>query len=123
MLNSLFKGRLGLALVLAMVVALLIPAAALGEETSPPKHKSERKQTVSCSTTTTTPDGKTTKDDCLTDASGTDFSSTNTAMPSSDVDLTFPDEKSVNPTSSSSPTSDTFDTWLDGMMNDLFWAA
>ena len=113
MLHSLFKRRIGFALAFALVVALMLPAAALGEETSKPKQHSERTQTVYCSTTTTTEDGKTTTNDCSKDGSGVTFSSDNLDKPSLDVDLKNLDAGSVTP--------DTMDTWLDGMMNDLFW--
>jgi hypothetical protein len=122
MLTSLFKGRIGVALVLALVLALMLPAAVLGDETAKPKQKSVRSQTVTCSTTTTTPDGKTIKDDCSPELNGSDNSSTNSVSPSSDVDFKFPDESTVNPLRSGEPTPDTFDSWLNGMMNDLFWA-
>lgn len=114
MLNSLFKRRIGFAMAFALVVALMLPAAALGEETSKPKQHSERTQTVYCSTTTTTEDGKTITNDCSKDGSGAELSSENLDKPLENVDWKKLDSGSVN--------SDTFDTWLDGMMNDLFWA-
>ncbi|HEU4792906.1 MAG TPA: hypothetical protein VFS96_04545, partial [Nitrolancea sp.] len=87
MLNSLFKRRIGFAMAFALVVALMLPAAALGEETSKPKQHSERTQTIYCSTTTTTEDGKTITNDCSKDASsGAEVSSKNLDKPLADVD-------------------------------------
>ncbi len=107
--HSRFKRRFGLALAFALVIALMLPVTALGADKQP-YQKSERSQTVYCSTSKTTPDGKTVKEDCTPDTNGPGGSS-DSSGPTND------------PMGTTSPTPDTIDSWLNGLMDGLFWAS
>lgn len=113
MLKSLFKRRLGLVMAFALVAALVLPAAALAEDTSKPRQYSSRTQTVICTTTTTNAAGETITEDCSAEGSGDTFTTSKMEKPFQDPDFPAYDAGSVTP--------DTMDTWLNGMMKDLFW--
>jgi hypothetical protein len=119
--HSRFKRRIGFALAFALAIALMLPVTALGADKQP-YQKSERSQTVYCSTSKTTPDGKTVKEDCTPDTNGPGNSSGGSSDPSSSSDWTMPDPGDGTPSGASSVTPDTMDSWLNGMMNGLFWA-
>lgn len=107
MLHSRFKRRIGFAMAFALVIALMLPVTALGADKQP-QQKSERSQSVSCSTTKTTPDGKTVKEDCSPKTNGSG-------------DPSDPGGSTNDPMGTTSPTPDTMDSWLNGLMNGLFW--
>ncbi len=119
--HSRFKRRIGFALAFALAIALMLPVTALGAEKEP-YQKSERSQTVYCSTTKTAPDGKTVKEDCSPQTNGTGSASDNPSDPLSTPEWAATDPGVAVPSGASSVTPDTMDSWLNGMMDGLFWA-